>query len=170
MATATYRIGPSDFFTPGDLEADADTLNTQINQVDDAMDGNNAIPQNLWDGWQDFLSSWKKFYSSSFGGFFTNLETALNDANRDQLIQFETQFGNWTSQLAPYGVSVPGGQIGVSAGSQDTLANHVRNQLDKLAPYVSWSTWKWVALAAGVGVVAFYFRAPLGRLLAKGAA
>lgn len=167
MATATYRIGPSDTFLPGDLEADADTLNTQVNELDDSIDGNNAIPQTEWDGWQLFLSSWKKFYSSSFGGFFTNLATALNDANRDQLIQFETEFSNWASQLGSYGGSVPGGVIGVSSGAQDTLGNLIRNQTDKLG--LSWSGVKWAAAIVAVGLVAYYFRAPLGRVLAKGA-
>lgn len=128
MATATYRIGPSDFFTPGDLKADAETLNRQVDETDVQVEGNEAIDVDLGDQWTAFHQAWKKFYNDNFGGFFTNLFTALNDANRDQLIQFEATFGNFAQQLA--GVAqFGGGVVNPSTGSKDDLADQLAHQL-----------------------------------------
>lgn len=128
MAAATYRIGPSDFFTPGDLQADADTLNSQVQTLDLVLDGNEAAPQTWWDAWQAWMSEWKKFYSSTFGGFFGALFASFNDANRDQLISFENQFAAWAQQAAGYGAALPGPTLEPSQGSHDTLGDHVAKQ------------------------------------------
>ncbi len=130
-ATPTYRIGPSDFFTPGDLKADADTLNTQVGELDQQIEGNEAIDQTLVDQWTAFHQAWTSFYSSQFGGFFTNLLTALNDSNRDQLIQYEKTFANFAQQLQQQdsSVSIAGGVVQPSSGSGDTLGAQVSQQL-----------------------------------------
>jgi hypothetical protein len=129
MATATYRIGPSDFFTPGDLKADADTLNGQVDELDAQIEGNTALDQTLVDQWTAFHQSWRDFYGKSFGGFFTNLFTSLNDSNRDQLIQFEAMFGNFAAELAQQGASLAGGVVAPSGGSGDTLGAQLGAQL-----------------------------------------
>jgi hypothetical protein len=129
MATATYRIGPSDVFTPGDLAADADTLNGQVTSLDAQVEGNDSIDQSDQDQWTAWLASWKSFYSDHFGGFFTNLFTSLNDANRDQLIQFETTFGNFATQFSSAGASVAGGVVAPSTGSKDTIGDQLNQQL-----------------------------------------
>lgn len=121
MATATYRVGPSDFFTPGDLSADADTLNGQVTDLDVQVEGNESIAQSDLDAWTSWLAQWKAFYSKEFGGFFTNLLTALNDANRDQLIQYETTFGNFATQFSTAGATIAGGVVAPSTGSKDTI-------------------------------------------------
>lgn len=130
MASPTYRIGPSDFFTPGDLKADADTLNTQVGQVDAQVEGNEAIDSTFVDQWTAFHQAWSQFYSSQFGGFFTNLLTALNDSNRDQLIQYEKTFANFAQQLQQQGqAQIAGGVVEPSSGSGDTLSAQLNQQL-----------------------------------------
>lgn len=129
MASATYRIGPSDFFTPGDLAADADTLNGQVTALDQQVEGNDQIDQSAMDQWTAWLAEWKAFYADKFGGFFSDLITALNDANRDQLIQYETTFGNYAAQFASAGASVAGGVVAPSTGSKDTIGDQVAQQV-----------------------------------------
>lgn len=129
MATATYRIGPSDFFTPGDLKADADTLNGQVDQIDAQVEGSEMVDPQLVDQWTAFHQAWKAFYADQFGGFFRNLLTAINDSNRDQLIQFEATFGNFAQQLATQGATLAGGVVAPSSGSGDTIAKQVDQQI-----------------------------------------
>jgi hypothetical protein len=155
MATATYRIGPSDFFTPGDLSADADTLNGQVTDLDGQVEGNESIDQASMDQWTAWLATWKAFYSSEFGGFFRNLFTALNDANRDQLIQFETTFGNFATQFSAAGASIAGGVVAPSTGSKDTVGDQLNDQL-KDAPNIGLSA-STKLLIAGVLIVAVLF-------------
>lgn len=158
MATATYRVGPSDFFTPGDLAADANTLNDQITALDAQVEGNEQIAESDLDQWTAFLANWKAFYASEFGGFFTNLLTALNDANRDQLIQDETTFGNFATQFASAGATVAGGVVAPSTGSKDTIGAQVDQQLHDLPglPTVSGTTKIIIALALVVALVFFW--------------
>lgn len=130
MASPTYRIGPSDFFTPADLKADADTLNTQVDELDAQVEGNEAIDSTLMDQWTAFHQAWKAFYAAQFGGFFTNLLTALNDSNRDQLIQYEKTFANFASQLQQQdNLSIAGGVVQPSSGSGDTLGAQLNQQI-----------------------------------------
>jgi len=167
MGNATYRIGPSDFFTPGDLAADARTLNGQINALDDA--NWDSIPDDLFQAWNGFLSEWRTFYSASFGGFFTNLSTALNDGNRDQLIQFETRFATFAAQYqGASGKALPGGVVNVSTGAKDNFGSQLLNQLQPLIP-----NFDALHVAAGLALVAvalYVFREPIGRALGKAAA
>ena len=127
-ATATYRIGPSDFFTPGDLKADADTLNGQVSDLDGQVEGNEDIDQDDTDAWTSWKAQWDAFYKSDFGGFFSSLLTALNDSNRDQLIQFETKFSTFASQFSSSGASVAGGVVQPSTGSKDTIGDQLKSQ------------------------------------------
>lgn len=157
MATATYRIGPSDFFTPGDLKADAETLNGQVDEVDSQVEGNEGIDQSLVDQWTAFHQSWKAFYSSNFGGFFTNLFTALNDANRDQLIQYESTFGNFAGQLAQQGATLAGGIVAPSSGAKDDLADQLGHQLGSDNPNSPFSGLANKAIIVAVLVVVALF-------------
>jgi hypothetical protein len=131
-AAPKYRIGPSDFFTPGDLAADAQTLNGQVDELDTQIEGNTDVDQSLVDQWTAFHAEWKGFFADEFGGFFRNLFTSLNDANRDQLIQYETIFNNFYAQLQQYNVGLSGGAVVPSDGSGDTLGEQVNNQLKDL--------------------------------------
>ncbi len=151
--TPTYRIGPSDFFTPGDLAADAQTLDGQVDELDTQVEGNTNVDQTLQDQWTAFHTEWKAFYADNFGGFFTNLFTALNDANRDQLIQEETKFSNFAAQFAQAGVaSIAGGVVAPSAGSGDTIGAQTAAQLKGL-PTPSTSTIVIVVVAIVVLVI-----------------
>jgi len=126
---AVYRVGRSDVFSPGDLAADAATLDTQVNLLDSSLDGNEQAPTAWWDGWNSFVAQWRGFYGEHFKdrGFFGDLLTALNDSNRDELVSFETRFDTWNSQAAGYGAGLPtGSHTGVSEGSGDSLSNHLK--------------------------------------------
>lgn len=130
MATAAqYRVGPSDFFTPGDLEADGDTLNNQVSILDNILSGDQAgkVTQDYWDQFQLWLSSWKSFYSSNLSSYLGAAEASLNDGNRDQLISFETQFGDWANQAKSQGVTLPGSIIVPSTGAKDNLLDQLKN-------------------------------------------
>jgi hypothetical protein len=123
-ATATYRIGPSDFFTAGDLAADAETLQLQIEELDARLDG---APLDFTDQWTHFETSWRTFYESHFGGFFSNLLTAFNDANRDQLISFERQFADFQTEAKGFGAELIA-PVGPSAGAGDTIGAQLQAQ------------------------------------------
>jgi hypothetical protein len=125
-ATATYRIGPSDFFTPGDLSADADTLNGQVEELDAQLDEGDP-PVEFQDQWTHYQTSWATFYKAHFGGFFSSLFTALNDANRDDLIRYETQFGDFQRQAKAYGAELVA-PVGPSSGSGDTIGRQLEAQ------------------------------------------
>lgn len=159
----TYRIGPSDFFTSADLLADANTLNGQMNSLDNQ--DFTKVSQSLFDGWNAFLQEWRKFYSDTFGGLFNT--SAWNDSNRDELISFETRFGAFVSQYQGEtgGATLPGGVVAPSTGSQDTLGAQIRNQLQPLIPSINMT---YLLVGAGIvlgGAVLFYFRVPLAELM-----
>jgi len=129
-AAGTYRVGRSDFFTPGDLQADADTLDRQVRALDATTDGNMAIPKSLWDSWFAFAGEWDDFYKQHFAdnGFFGQLATAFNDSNRDALVSMETRFESYADQLAKYGAALPdGARTGPSSGSGDSLDNQIKS-------------------------------------------
>lgn len=159
MASPTYRIGPSDVFTPGDLKADADTLNAQVGELDAQIEGNEAIDQTLVDQWTAFHQAWTSFYSSQFGGFFTNLLTALNDSNRDQLIQYEQTFANFAQELQQQdNLQIAGGVVQPSSGSGDTLGKQIANQLGGPNAPVSGLATKVIVIMVLLVVALFIFK------------
>jgi len=125
-ATATYRIGPSDFFTPGDLSADADTLNGQVEELDSQLDDGEPSPEFV-DQWTHFETAWRAFYSDHFGGFFSSLFTAFNDANRDDLIRYENQFADFQRSAKAFGAELVA-PVGPSSGSGDTIGRQLEAQ------------------------------------------
>jgi hypothetical protein len=127
-AAATYRIGPSDFFTPGDLRADADTLNAQVGRIDAQVTGSEAVSPDFLDGWTAYISRWKAFYEDHWGGLFSSWLSAVNDANRDQLIAFEREAGAWATRAAQEGARIVDPIYAPSTGAQDTLGAHVGAQ------------------------------------------
>jgi hypothetical protein len=124
VAAATYRIGPSDFFTSGDLEADASTLNDQVTVLAAELEGNTSVPGDFLDAWHLFHLQWGKFYEDKFQAWDTFL-VAFNDSNRDGLISFERQLAGWQQQAAAYDVAAPGPTIAPSTGSGDSIKNHL---------------------------------------------
>ncbi len=125
---ATYRVGRSDFFTPGDLAADADTVNAQADALDTALDGNTTSPQEWWDAWNVWRAQWRYFYKQNFsGGYLSDVAAALNDSNRDDLVRYETQLEEWIKQADGYGASLPSGsRVQPSSGSGDSIDNHLK--------------------------------------------
>jgi hypothetical protein len=164
-----YRTGPSDVFTPDDLAADAATLNNQINALDN-LDWTKPSDA-LFNAFFAFKAEWRTWYSSTFSGWLGAFGAALNDGNRDELIQFETRFGSFAAQYAAEsGNTLPGGVVAPSTGAKDTLGQQLANQLQPLLPSLDMSK---VLIAVGLiaaGAVVYFFRAPLGRALSTGAA
>jgi|SRR6516164_795145 hypothetical protein len=161
MPNGAYRIGPSDIFTSGDLLADANTLNGQMNSLDDQ--DFTKVSQALFDGWNSFLQEWRAFYKSTFGGLFNT--SAWNNGNRDELIQFESRFAAFADQYkTESGNSLPGGVVNVSSGTKDTLGDQLKNQLQPLLPSINMT---YVLVGAGLVVLAgalYIFRKPLSNL------
>lgn len=153
MDAATYRIGPSDFFTPGDLRADASTLDGQVQALDKVISVGN-VPPDFSDTWLSWLNSWNAFRSDHFDGFFSGFFSALNDSNRDELISFERQFQQWRSQTAGFGQTPPGPDIEPSEGAGDTFGKHVANQLGGLP---SASSFTWLLVAGAVVLLLWRF-------------
>ena len=149
--TSSYRIGPSDFFTSGDLLADAQTLNDQINRLNNSSW--DKPQQDLFDAWQVFLSEWRSFYSDTFGGFFGGFFAAFNDSNRDQLIQMETRFQNFVQQYQQQTATTVPDVVAPSSGTQDNLGQQIRNQLQPLVPSINMT---YVIIAVIVGAVIWF--------------
>lgn len=127
MGKATYRVGPSDFFTPGDLSADADTLEGQVSALDRQIEGNEGASVEFSDQWTAFLTSWRAFYNAHFGGFFSTFFSALNDSNRDDLIRYENQLGAFEAQAQGFGASLVA-PVDPSTGSKDTIGDQLAAQ------------------------------------------
>lgn len=152
MPAATYRVGPSDFFTPGDLESDAATLDNQVEQLDAQVEGNEAVPPLFVDQWVAFQGQWKAFYADHFSGFFSSLFSALNDGNRDELVRYENQFQAFADKAASgWGAQVIAPVL-PSSGTKDTLGEHAKAQAAGL-PLPSISSIVVLAVAAVVVLV-----------------
>jgi hypothetical protein len=126
VAAATYRIGPSDFFTPGDLQADAQTLDAQVSQLDQQILANTS--PDFSGSWEAWVSGWRSFYGDHFGGYFSSFLSSWNDSNRDALISYENQFSTWSQQAQQQGAQSYGPTIQPSTGSGDTLGAHLAAQ------------------------------------------
>jgi hypothetical protein len=117
------------------------------------------------------VASWRGFYSDNFTGWGDAFLASLNDSNRDQLIQFESRFGNFAAEYQnATGKPLPGGVVDVSTGAKDTLGDLIANQLQPLIPSVNVGKVLLVVGLVVAGVAVYYFRAPIGRALGKGAA
>lgn len=149
-----YRIGPSDFFTPGDLEADAKVLDGQMQALDAVVSANSAIPASWLASWKSFKTAWDAFNGDHFSGWFSSFGSALNDSNRDELIRYEDQFEQWLSDAGGYASSLPAGSVTVpSTGSGDTLSKQLDQQLgtDNAISKIAW-------IAGGVAALWFGFQ------------
>jgi hypothetical protein len=161
--TAAYRIGPApDLFLSDDLAADALTLDGQIKSLDNQ--DMTKVSASYFDGWNAFVSEWRRFYSSVFLNSFFG--AGWNDSNRDQLIQFETRFGTFAEQWAQQTAQVlPGGVVAPSTGNKDTLGDQLHAQLSPLAA-LGREYWPWL-VGVGVVIALYVFREPLGALARK---
>jgi hypothetical protein len=122
------------------------------------------VGQQFFDGWIRFPPEWRRFYADVF--LDSILGAGWNNANRDQLIQFETRFETWVSQWEnETGLKFPGGAIAPSTGTKATLGNHVADQF--IAFEAVLSSYKWWFIGAGIVVGAVLFREPLAALASK---
>lgn len=140
MAAASQPQYDTGFFsTPGDLLTQANQVNGQVQALDAAIDGNEAIPQDWWDGFQAFKSSWLAFFSSTFGGHGFAQGPSGTSASATgawltsdlagNLASYEAQIASWATQAKAYGVNIPGGVI---EPNSDT------NQVQDLLGSVGW--------------------------------
>jgi len=130
VAAPTYRVGPSDFFTPGDLEADGATLDAQVATLDAELEGNERIPQSFADQWTLWKARWAIFYDDHFSGFFSAFLSSFNNSNRDDLIRYENQFAEFERKARELGAEVVA-PVQPSTGTKDTFGDHLREQLDE---------------------------------------
>jgi hypothetical protein len=128
---ATYRIGPSDFFTPGDLEADAQTLDGQVDQLDGQVEGSDVAPPDFLDQWTSWHTDWKTFLGSHFGGYLSSLFASLNNGNRDDLVRYENQFAAFAARASTFGAAVIA-PVAPSTGTKDTLGDQLKAQTSGL--------------------------------------
>jgi len=109
------------FSTPSDLLTQANQVNRQVQDLDNAIDGNNAIPQDWWDGFQAFRGDWLHFFSSTFGGHGFQVGPSgtsssatgawLTSDLAGQLGSYEAQIASCATQAKQWGVELPGGII-----------------------------------------------------------
>jgi len=121
VAAAAPQYDTGFFSTPGDLLTQANQVNGQVQALDAAIDGNEAIPQDWWDGFQAFKASWLAFFSSTFGGHGFAQGPSGTSASATgawltsdlagNLASFEAQIASWATQAKAYGVNIPGGII-----------------------------------------------------------
>jgi len=124
---ATYRIGPDDFFTGADLKADAITLNSQVvaldRQVQDIPQNEDPLGSDLEQSWFSFVAQWDSYFQNTYqsSSGFDDFLTALNDGNRDQLIQYESRFADLAAKMKDKGIDSAAVNVAVSLGAPDTV-------------------------------------------------
>jgi hypothetical protein len=121
VAAAAPQYDTGFFSSPGDLLTQANQVNSQVQALDAAINGNEAIPQDWWDGFQAFESQWLTFFSSTFGGQGFAVGPSGTSASATgawltsdlagQLATFEAQIASWATQAQGFGVQLPGGII-----------------------------------------------------------
>jgi len=137
----SYRIGPADFFTGGDLAADARTLDGQVQLLDGLVqnipNSDKTISSSVYDAWFAFEAEWSFYYADNYAtsGAIGNFLHALNDSSRDQLIQYEERFEDFVKKFAAAGYDTSAIDVDVSFGSPSALLHAANDALKKLAPW-----------------------------------
>lgn len=102
--------------SPSELKAAADRINAEVQAIDDAIDGNEAIPQALFDSWNAFWSRWKAFYNQNFDSPVWSWLTTRLGSLADQLETWTADAKNYATQFRQYDVEIPGGVLSVDPG------------------------------------------------------
>lgn len=124
---ATYRIGPDDLFTGSDLRADAYTLNSMVQAVErvvgDVPNGDPRLSDDLFGAWASFTAQWNPYFAADwdYKGDLSAFLSALNDGNRDQLIQYEMRFADIYDKLKKAGIESAYVNVELSTGAPDTV-------------------------------------------------
>lgn len=156
MAAATYRIGPSDFFTPGDLQADAGTVQSQVDILDAQIEEHGD--PSLVEQWTSFHHDWTAFYEDHFDTWIESFASAWNDANRDALIRYENQLASFQTRAAAAGAETIA-PVGPSSGSKDTLGAQLGEQAKGAGAFLPSLSSLVVVAVAVIAVVLIWRRA-----------
>lgn len=108
-AAAPAHFETGFFSSPSDLKTSAEAVDALINNIDNAIDGNAEVPQASWDGFQAFLSDWKRFYSGNFRSLLQVTGAWLTTDLQAQLVSFQEQAALWGHEMEKYGAEIPGG-------------------------------------------------------------
>lgn len=162
---ATYRIGPDDFFTGSDLRADAYTLNSMVQAVErvvgDVPVGDPRLSEDLFGAWASFTAQWNPYFGAEWDGVgdLSAFFSALNDGNRDQLIQYESRFADIYSKLKAVGIESSYVNVELSTGAPDT-AKRLVEHFQGVAKSLGLGSLGWVAgmlVLVVVGLVVWHF-------------
>lgn len=141
---ASYRIGPSDLFVGSDLYADAKTLNAQVQGFDRLIESlpnsDKRASDDLLQSWYSFTAQFNPYFRDTWqdNGTFSNFLAALNDSNRDELIQWETRFADLVSQFGAVGIKSASVDVAVSLGAPSFLTSII-GSIDGFAQrYLPW--------------------------------
>lgn len=143
----SYRAPRVGVFTSTDLRADADTLHGQVLAVDDALSAHGGQVSDTGTAFLNFENEWNTFYANVFDGLLGSFGAALDNGNRDQLVQFEDRFANLATKLAGEGVTIPEDIIRPLDTTPGLFGDLFKGFTDQVLPWV-----KWIAILGAVGV------------------
>jgi hypothetical protein len=131
-------------FTGGDLYADAKTLNAQVQGFDRLIESlpnsDKRASDDLLQSWYSFTAQFNPYFRDTWqdNGTLANFLEALNNSNRDQLIQWETRFADLVAQFKAVGISSTSVDVAVSLGAPSFLTK-VIGSIDGFAQrYLPW--------------------------------
>lgn len=142
-----YRAPRVGIFTPADLRADADTLHGQVLALDNALSAHGGQVSANGVAFLNFENEWNTFYANVFDGLLGDFGAALDNGNRDQLIQFEDRFAALATKLAAEDVTTPEGIIRPLDSTPSLLGNMFQGMSAEAL-----SMMKWVAILGGIGL------------------
>lgn len=132
--SAEYRVGRSGLFLPSDLRADADTLAAQVSALDDALSAHGGQVSENGKAFLRWENEWNAFYANTFGSLLSDFTAALNNGNRDQLVQHELRFEALANALESEGIGITDrvGQRAPGGGALEGLGGAFGGLTDSL--------------------------------------
>lgn len=144
---ATYRAPRVGIFSPADLRADADTLHGQVLAMDNALSAHGGQVSDVGVAFLNFENEWNKFYADLGSGILGDFGAALDNGNRDQLVQMEDRFADLAGKLAAEGVTIVEGVIRPLGSTPSVLGNMFAGMSAEAVAIT-----KWVAILGGIGL------------------
>lgn len=144
---ATYRAPRVGIFSPADLRADADTLHGQVLALDNALSAHGGQVSDTGVAFLNFENEWNTFYANLGSGILGDFGAALDNGNRDQLVQFEDRFADLAGKLGAEGVTIVENII-KPVGTTPSLLGNMFAGMSAEAVSIT----KWVAILGGIGL------------------